>query len=699
MVYNQSFKAKVMMLICATTVLCLGIALTFIYVKTADLIKEMSFADAEKTASLCSRDFQETVDVALRSTDMLAQAFVSMKSAGVADRTAGSTMLAKVLEQNPGYLDTYTYWEANAFDGKDSAYVKGNNSTGQFEPLWIRDGDQISPDITAGDGYDMSTQNWYLIPKNTGKPALMDPYSDTVNTQTKVEVLMTSVVTPIIVNGKFVGITGIDITLDDLQKKISKIKPYETGYACLISNNGVYVANVDSKQVGKDIGDSDSMKQAKAAIKAGQVYTMTEYANDEEFYKVFVPVTFSKIGTPWSFVVAIPMSKVMAGCHVIRNWAILIGLVLILISCGIFGWVLGKRLEPLAVVTARMQEMATGNFNVKELKVVSNDEIGQLGLAANAMAKNLRGMIKQVTQSAEQLAMSSEQLATSADQSAQANTQVAQSIVEVASGANEQSTAANKAVTVVKEMSNGIQQAAKNAGNAERVAGQTSQAAKDGGSSVGKAINQMASIEKSSQYVADAIGTLDKRSQEIGQIVDTISNIAGQTNLLALNAAIEAARAGEQGRGFAVVADEVRKLAEQSEEAAKKIAVLIGEITEDTAKAVAAMNNGAQEIQLGTKIVDTAGQAFGQIQQLVDKVTAEVGGISATMEQMAGGSQQIVAAVQDITQIASETATQTQTVSAATEEQTASMEEIASFSQNLSRLALELNTAISKFKV
>ena len=192
---------------------------------------------------------------------------------------------------------------------------------------------------------------------------------------------------------------------------------------------------------------------------------------------------------------------------------------------------------------------------------------------------------------------------------------------------------------------------------------------------------------------------LGERSKEIGQIVDTITGIAGQTNLLALNAAIEAARAGEQGRGFAVVAEEVRKLAEQSAVAAKQIAAMIGEIQQDTVRAVAAMEDGTREVKTGTAVVNNAGESFAQIAALVEKVSTQVGQIAVAIEKMAGNSSHVVAAMREIDQVSKHTAAETQTISAATEEQSASMEEMAASSQRLAQMAISLENAVKQFQI
>jgi len=315
------------------------------------------------------------------------------------------------------------------------------------------------------------------------------------------------------------------------------------------------------------------------------------------------------------------------------------------------------------------------------------------------MRNALRGLMRHINESAEQLAGSSEELTASAEQSAQAANQVALSISDVATGAEKQLNVANNTSGIVQKMSVNIQQVSTNASEVASHTAQAADKAKEGNSSVEKAVNQMVSIEQTVTNSAQVVSKLGERSKEIGQIVDTISGIAGQTNLLALNAAIEAARAGEQGRGFAVVAEEVRKLAEQSQDAAKQIAVLISEIQGDTDKAVIAMNDGTREVKLGAEVVNASGKAFQEISDIVINVSNQTKEISAAIDLMASGSQQIVESVQEINELSKKASGEAETVSAATEEQSASMEEIASSSQALSRLAMDLREAVSKFQI
>jgi methyl-accepting chemotaxis protein len=368
--------------------------------------------------------------------------------------------------------------------------------------------------------------------------------------------------------------------------------------------------------------------------------------------------------------------------------------------CTFLGWRLSNQIASrLKTVVAFLNEVANGNIGVESINIMEKDEIGDIGIGLNTMTDSLKILVQQVASSAEQVAASSEELTASAEQSAQATNQVAATISEVAQGAEQQASAVAITASVVEQLSIGIEQVAVNSTTMSGVSDKTFQAAQDGTEAVNAAVSQMVIVEKTVTKSAQVVAKLGERSKEIGQIVDTISGIAGQTNLLALNAAIEAARAGEHGRGFAVVAEEVRKLAEQSQEAAKQIANLIMETQSDTEEAVVAMREGNHEVNVGAQVVNAAGQAFKDISMLIDQLAVQIKETSESVQEMDSGSQKIVVSVRDIDKISQDTVGRTQTVSAATEEQSASMEEIAASSQALAKMAEELQGVIRKFRV
>jgi len=383
--------------------------------------------------------------------------------------------------------------------------------------------------------------------------------------------------------------------------------------------------------------------------------------------------------------------------------SIIYTIVSILLACGIaivFGTILSNKISKQIVsVAENAEQIAQGNLKIGQFENTSKDEIGQLGRAFQTMSNNLIHLVQQVSLSSTQVASSSQELSAGAEQSAQASQQVASAIMEVSAGAERQLSAVNETSTTVQQMSAGIQQMLENAKIVVGSSEKTAYSAAEGSQAIDRTIQQIFNIEKTVTGSAEVVMNLGERSKEIGQIVDTISGIASQTNLLALNAAIEAARAGEQGRGFAVVADEVRKLAEQSQEASQQIALLINEIQQDTQRAVVSMNEGTLQVKLGTEVAETAGQAFHEISSLVDQVSSQVAEISEEIQQMALGSQRIVSSMTEIYETSRDITAQTQTVSAATEEQSASNEEIASSSQVLTQMAVELQESLRKFNI
>ncbi|WP_420708847.1 methyl-accepting chemotaxis protein [Bacillus sp. REN16] len=315
------------------------------------------------------------------------------------------------------------------------------------------------------------------------------------------------------------------------------------------------------------------------------------------------------------------------------------------------------------------------------------------------MLASLRELLTHVEEKSQTLAASSEQLTASSEQNSQATEQVANAIQEVAVGTDQQTEMVRQTTEVVKEMSIGIKQIEVNTQHVSRTSTDALGIVENGEQAIKESIQQMQNINSSVTDLGKIVYSLGERSEEINQIVNVISDIANQTNLLALNAAIEAARAGEHGKGFAVVADEVRKLAEQSAKSTESIRGLIATIQADTSKAVESMNHGAEEAEKGINVVNNAGKSFTQIQQFVDEVSSQIQEVSASIAQMTQGAQQVVESVSEIDEIARKTTGQSQEVSAATEEQLASMQEIASSAASLSDMAEELQEAVGKFRL
>ena len=345
------------------------------------------------------------------------------------------------------------------------------------------------------------------------------------------------------------------------------------------------------------------------------------------------------------------------------------------------------------------EAMKKGDFRTDGVNHVDRgDELGAMANALFAMRKELNELMRSVSESSEQLAASSEELTASSNQSAQASTQVAQSAGDVVNTVeNQQKAVANSnesvarvqsAVAHVKEQSRKV--ADNSASAAER--------AEAGSVSIDDSVEQIKSAEETVKDSAEVVDRLGVRSREIGEIVDTMAGIAEQTNLLALNAAIEAARAGEHGRGFTVVAEEVGKLAHESQESAEKIAQLIKGIQQDTEAAVKSMQSGREAVVSGARSVEDLRTMFDEINTLVKGVSNQIQTVDEAVDAMTQEANSIMDEVNNISGYSNQVSSEMQAVSAATEEQSASTEEIASASDSLAVLAQKQQETLSHFK-
>ena len=355
---------------------------------------------------------------------------------------------------------------------------------------------------------------------------------------------------------------------------------------------------------------------------------------------------------------------------------------------------------PLALVIRVCEKLSTGDFRNDNLlgAVSRNDEFGSMEIAVRDMRKTVNNLIQKVINSTEQLAASSQELTATAHQCALASEQVAQRVSSSASAVIEQQSDVEMAMESIDNTMHSIDNLNHTASDVTSNVLDSHKQAQEGSDAIEDAVNKIVSVEEIVNSSSMTVDKLGKRSQEIGQIVEAISGIADQTNLLALNAAIEAARAGEHGRGFAVVADEVRKLAEESQNSAKRIADLISAIQSDTIDAVDSMQKGNIAVKEGTASVGQLKESFNRILEASDAVAEKAKGMSDDLKVVSGDTENVRTRSNKISENSRQVATDMESVSAAAQEQSAAAEEIASASEALSQLAHSLQTAVGKFK-
>lgn len=383
----------------------------------------------------------------------------------------------------------------------------------------------------------------------------------------------------------------------------------------------------------------------------------------------------------------------------IKQLVLLLGVAAVAISLMV-SWFVGRIISrPVKAIAASAERIAAGDLTSEKVNIRNRDEVGDLARSFNAMSEQLRGLISHVHGSAEQVAASAQQLTATSEQASAASGQIAGTMQQVATDANDGFTHLEEASRTIGDMSAGVLHISDRARQVSDSASEAYERAEDGGQAIHTATRQMGSIHDAVSGLSVQIHTLGERSTQIGHILNTITEMAKQTNILSLNAGIEAARAGENGKGFLVIASEIRKLAEQSSHSADQISELIASIQEETGQAVQKMNTASQEVASGLGAVRSAGTAFEHIQNSVHAVNGQIQEVSSSIEQVAAGAEQIVGAMKAVMTASESTVRGAQEVSSATEDQLASMEEVAASARMLSRMSEQLQGQLEKFKI
>lgn len=479
----------------------------------------------------------------------------------------------------------------------------------------------------------------------------------------------------------------------------------ENGYMIVYSQEGTRIAHPSKEGASAwDDEDENGIKFAQEMIKIannGGGFTFYNSALPNNKEQIEEKVSYSKVDPNWEWVVTAstymtdfnqPATELFNIILIVSGISIILGVIIIWFSANLIT-------KPILKVTEQMGYLANGDLTKELLLIKSKDEISRLADAMNLLHKNLRNSMKKVSETSETLTSHSEELSQSADEVKMGSEQVASTVQELAAGSETQANNASDLASVMNTFVETVQEANESGlrieGNSKAVLSMTN----DGAELMKQSIQQMEKIHSIVNESVEKVAGLDKQSQEISNLVTVIKDVADQTNLLALNAAIEAARAGEHGKGFAVVADEVRKLAEQVSNSVTDITGIVDNIQKETFIVSDSLKVGYKEVELGKTQIESTGETFEGISVAVTEMVNSITTIGKNLSEISASTQEMNSSVVEIASVSEESAAGIEQTSASVQQTSSIMEEVAGSSKHLANLAEELNTLVREFKL
>ncbi|KPH01620.1 chemotaxis protein [Pseudomonas sp. RIT-PI-q] len=552
-------------------------------------------------------------------------------------RQALSTQLHQALIDKPDLLGLYVIFEPDALDGADAGFADqaalGSNETGRFALYWVQSqpgelqaviGDEALLANTSPGPSGAPYNAFYTCARDTRQACVLEPYFDEASGSRK---LVTSIAFPLMDNGNVIAVVGLDINLAALQHN-SEASAHQLfdghGQISIVSPRGVISANSqDVNRLGQTLDNAEVMD----TLRQGQPKVFV----DRQQINVLEPLAPIAGAAPWGVLVGVPQDVLLAPVTTLQKeldaqgvqstaLELLLGAGSALLGLLLIWYTAFRITRPLQILTRVMEDISLGEGDLtRRLEVQSRDEIGQLATAFNRFVERIHQSIREVSSAAIGVNEGAKRVLLASNSSM--------------SNFDEQSTRTNSVAAAINELGAAAQEIAHNASDASQQASAARQQAEDGRQVVERTIQVMNELSGKISASCVNIEVLNSKTVNIGQILEVIKGISQQTNLLALNAAIEAARAGEAGRGFAVVADEVRSLAGRTQASALEIQQMIEELQVGARDSVTTMTESQQHSEESVSIANLAGKRLSSVTQRIGEIDNVNQSVAAATEE------------------------------------------------------------------